>query len=120
LDGALVRDTDAGTPDRVRMSWRQPTLSLQFEQTGTTFAYRTSAEYAVHQAGPLALNCTIEHGQVITRPDGEASVDCTLRSAMTPSGLRLTCRLAVQWKDDEVNTRVWSSNYRPPEEDDWK
>jgi predicted acyl esterase len=114
-DGALVRETDLGSADYVQMSWTQPPVSLQFGQTGTTFAYRTLAEYRADLAGTATLMCNIEHGQVITRPDGEARVDCSVQSAMTPSGLQLACHLTVRWNDEEITTRDWYSNHLMPE-----
>ena len=116
-DGELLRETGGVEPDCVHMSWAQPTLSFQFEQTGTTFTYRTSANYAVHPTATMALNCTFEHGQVITRPDGEANIDCTLQATMTSSGLSLKCRLAVLWNGDDIATRTWSLNYPSLDED---
>ncbi len=116
-DGALVRDSDTGQPDCVQMSWSQPTVSLQFEKTGTVFSYRTSAEYLAHFTGTVALTCTIGHGQVITRTDGEAKIECALHSTMTSSRLDLSCHLSVRWNDEEIATRTWSSSFPPLEED---
>ena len=116
-DGALVRDSDTGHPDCVQMSWSQPTMSLQFEQTGTVFSYFTSAEYLAHLSETVTLTCTIEHGQVITRPDGEAKIECTLHSTMTSSKLDLSCHLSVRWNDDEIATQTWSSSFPSLEED---
>lgn len=115
-DGALIRMTNVETPDSVQTSWTQPTVYLQYEQTGTTFAYRTSARYQTDLADTAKVRCTIEHGQTITRPDGEARIDCVLQSEMTSSGLGLRSRLAVRWNEEEIASRTWSSSYPTPEE----
>ncbi|MDW4550332.1 CocE/NonD family hydrolase [Defluviimonas sp. D31] len=112
-EGALVRDTDLGEPDCLRMSWKQPILSYQFQQTATTFAYRTSAEYRADLDEAVAATCTMEHCQEIARPDGTCKIECTLSSRMTSSELIVNSRLAVRWNDDEVATRVWGSIFRP-------
>ncbi len=116
-DGALVRKTETGKPDHLQMTWIQPTSSVQFEQTGTTFAYRTSAAYSAHLAGDVSLNCTFQHAQVITRPDGEAKIDSALQSTMTSCGLELNCHLAVRWNDTDMAIRDWRLSYPTPEAD---
>ncbi|MCB2136549.1 MAG: CocE/NonD family hydrolase [Rhodobacteraceae bacterium] len=110
-DGGLVRKTDVGQPDRVQMSWGHPMVSVRFDQTGTTFAYRTSAEYLAVLVGERKAGVTIEHGQVITRPDGEAKIECEIRSTMKSSGLQLRCRLSARWQGEEIAFRDWSAAY---------
>ncbi|MDI3337131.1 CocE/NonD family hydrolase [Defluviimonas aestuarii] len=108
-DGPLHRETDTSNPDCVKVTWAQPSYTHQFEQTGTTFTYCTSAEYRAHLAGPIAVECIIEHRQIIARPDGEARIDSVLRSRLTLTGLDLDCRLDVRWNDDIIATQSWHS-----------
>ena len=114
--GELVRRTDSSAGDCAKMTWAQPHVSQHFRQTATTFTYRSKADYTVRTDPNATVECTMEHAQIIRRPDGTADLKSRVSSEMTETGLKVDAHLTVLWNGDPVMTREWGFAYAADDE----
>ncbi len=86
----------------LRMSWRQPPVTLRFEPFDLDYTYRTSADYIVPSIDRSDVICEMRHEIEIRRPDGVATIDSRLRASASGQDRRTEIDLAASWDGEEI------------------
>ncbi len=88
--------------------WHQPYTAIQYDETGTTFGYETSADFRIEAETPESAEARFHHRAVYQRPDGTAEIESLLTATADATNYFIEGRLTVHWQDEEISAWEWA------------
>ncbi|MEM9497874.1 MAG: CocE/NonD family hydrolase [Pseudomonadota bacterium] len=104
----LSRSRDVRDNGELRIAWHQPSTSVHFEDTGTTFSYETQAEHSIRSDDANSAQSAFTHRMTLDRPDGSASVVSSVKATSTAQSYHVNGQIEVSWSGVEIYEKQWS------------
>ena len=105
----LIRTSDAETDGALVIGWHQPYAEIFHVETKAAFGFETRVIERIVPSDPSSAECTVEHRAVFRRPDGTASVRCTVSVQSDGRFYHLNGKLVAEWEGRRLAERSWDS-----------